>query len=232
LDVFCIWVQIQLIVLCLGHGNNIFLIQTNDGTTADICNDFPLQFSMLQKIKKEAQLSQVINEYITVPLEETVDSVLLNGHILIAEHTGVSETFFEKIFPKETHYEKKEESLYSEHINKYQIKEILKSDTFKVGEMFWTWEEPAYSLSDIKKYHESNFLPSPIILQYEPNYPADDGKKILFIDITDKKNEIHSEIYIIIAHEGIEAKDEIVRILKRKDWKWWHFWKWPCWKRR
>ena len=170
-------------------------------------------------------MSQVINKYITVPIEETVDNALLRGHILIVEHTGFSETFFEKTFPKETHYEKEEESLYSEYINKYQVIEIIKSDTFKAGEVFWVWEEPAYSLSDVKKYHESNFLSSPIILQYEPNYPSGDEQKILYMDITDKKNEKHPEIYKIIAHEGIEAKEEIIRILERKNRKWWHFWK-------
>ncbi|MCK5267366.1 MAG: hypothetical protein KAR07_04295 [Spirochaetes bacterium] len=171
-------------------------------------------------------MSQVIMQFVSMPLEDDIGRILSdNGHIIIAEHSNVSEIYFEKVFPKETHYRKSGESSYSEYVHKYQIKEIIKSDKFKPEEFFWVRNEPNYSLSDIKKYHESGLSRSPVILERKPKYPVNGKQEILFIERINKENKKFPEIYNIITREGIEAKKEINEILNRKEKKWWQFWK-------
>jgi hypothetical protein len=182
-------------------------------------------------IPQEARVSQVsYNHQPAEPLSRTIDRLSANDHIVIVKGPISSKTFLKVVFPKETHFEKAEETTYEEFVSEYAVIDVIRSDFFKAGDRFWAWQEPNYDLEDTRKYHETGFSRSPDILVREPRYPLKGDRHIAFARKMDSKStHDFPEVFSILAEEGMGAEPEIRNLItareREKSKKWWKFWK-------
>jgi hypothetical protein len=180
---------------------------------------------------KEAQVSSVsYNFQQAEPLSETIGRMSANDHIVIVKGPISTKTFLKVVFPKETHFQKTEETTYEEFVFEYEVMDIIKTDSFKTGDHFWAWQKPNYDLEDTRRYHEEGFSQSPDIPVRKPNYPLEDDRHIAFArKIDSKSTQEFPEVFSIWAEEGIGAEPEIRKLIEAKERqiskRWWQFWK-------
>ncbi len=135
------------------------------------------------------------------------------SHILIVEKGRPKEVVIKEIvFPKETHFEKKMESSYTEYVEIYHIKKIIKSEKIKSGEVR-VWTAPAYDEASSRAYHEEGLSESPIVREYHANSPNELGdERILFLaDSID-----HSDYFLFLGAEGLKSQAQIEKALALK----------------
>jgi hypothetical protein len=178
---------------------------------------------------KEAEVSQVSFEFIDTPLQEYIDQLSEDDHILIVKDLVSSKWLLKVNLPKKTHFEKKEESIYSEDVNEFEVIDVIKSKHFKKGDRIWSWDEPAYNFRAIKLYHEEGVLGSPILLRRKEKYPNHGTTMIIFARKLDREDNESFEPYKAIVNpevtdifsfyvkEGLQAEKEIRQYLKRKE---------------
>lgn len=165
-------------------------------------------------IAKEAMVSEIYyTETDAQPLEEYLASGIGDDiQILMVKGPEKTEVFREVTFPKETHYEKKEETNYKEFVYQYSVEKVIHSDSFNSGDRFWVWEEPAYGYEEMKLYHEEGALESPIVTEEKPNYPIKGDRMIVFVAETGLENPSYPKTYHIIKKEGVGAEKKIKKL--------------------
>ncbi len=166
---------------------------------------------------KEAYVSQVDVMDFSEPLKEVISFISEDVQILIVKDLKKWESFLKIVFPKSTHYQKKESSTYEEHVQQFEVISVIKSGRFKTGDLFWVWDEPAYCLDAIKLDHEQGILESPIVEVRTPDYPVEGDNFIVFIRKVDKKNKKFPEVFSISFKEGVKAEKEIKELLKKRE---------------
>ncbi len=155
-------------------------------------------------------MSQVHEMVFPEPLKEVISFFISDDvQILTVKDLNKWESFLKVVFSKSTHYQKKENSTYEEHVRQFKVVSVIKSSRFKAGDLFWVWEKPAYSLDSIKLEHEEGILESPVVEVREPDYPVEGDKLIVFIKKLDKQNDKLSELYSISFQEGVKDEKEI-----------------------
>ncbi len=163
---------------------------------------------------KEAYVSQVDAMDFSEPLKEVISFISEDVQILIVKDLKKWESFLKIVFPKRTHFQKKESSTYEEHVQQFEVVSVIKSCRFKTGDIFWVWDEPAYTLDAIKLAHEQGILESPIVEVRTPDYPVEGDNLIVFIKKVDKKNKKFPEVFSISFIEGVKAEKKIKELLK------------------
>jgi hypothetical protein len=167
---------------------------------------------------REAQMSQVsFSFHKAEPLSQTISRLSANDHIVIVRGPITSKIYLNVIFPKKNHFKKAEETTYEEFVYKYAVIDIIKSKSFKTGDLFWVWKKPYYTQKNIKTYHEIGLLCSPDILKREPNYPLEGDHHIAFVrKMNSKSSKEFPDVFSIQAEEGMDAEPEIRELIKAK----------------
>jgi len=165
------------------------------------------------------------------PLHELVARLSPADHILTVKGPLTSSSFLRHVFPKETHFrtdERRQEDAYEEFVSDYEVASVIRSDQFKVGDHFWAWEEPAYSLEDVRRYHEEGFSRSPVVLVRKPVFPLTRDRHIVVVSrLAGKSSAEFPVVYSVLATEGLGAEAEIRKLLKRRPGlrkPWWRPW--------
>jgi len=113
-------------------------------------------------------------------------SIKLSEHILVAEDLNKTDIYKEKKFPKETHFQKKEETIYRDFYKVFKVKKVIKSDKIKVGELIKVYQIPAYPEELVRQSHEEGMLESPIVEESTPRFPSKESTKIIFLQNFEK----------------------------------------------
>ncbi len=169
---------------------------------------------------QEAHMSQVTHVEYEKPISEMMEGAY-NSDILIVEGPIENKEFQHIVFPKETHFEKKTKSEYIDHVSAYKVLEVLQSTSLKPGDTIWVWKEPAYTLEDIKKAHEQGLLESPSVRVRTPDFPIEGNRILVFAMKAEVRTKEFPSVYSFWLEEGIAAKKEVKKHLK----KWWQFWR-------
>ena len=149
---------------------------------------------------------------------KVTDLIHGSSHILVLKDLNEQKIYYKKVFPKETHFEKKEETIYQEFISKCQVIKILKSKTLKVNDIIWIRKNPDYNESLIKISHEQGVLESPFVDSYTSTFDVarNEDKIFYLVDIENPKvpdtyNNFHSAV------DGIRGVGEIKRLIDKLD---------------
>lgn len=174
-------------------------------------------------------MSSVLYSFYYSPLSDVVNRLAPDDQVVIVQ--GLSTKIFQKtVFPQETHYRKREESVYEEFVAEYVVTGTIRSTVFRAGDRFWVWEEPSFSYEDVRRCHETGFSRSPDILEREPEFPLEQDRFIAFVSpCTLKSSPEFPILYSLWAKEGPGAETKIRELVKIKEkaWakRWWRFWK-------
>jgi len=175
-------------------------------------------------------MSQVSYSFECIPLNDIVGRLSEKDQIVVIQGP-VSHKLFRKVdFPIETHFQKSEVNSYEEFLLEYAVIEIIRSTDLKVGDRFWVWEEPAYSLKDVRRFHETGLFRSPDIWKRKPEFLREGDIFIAFLfPCTSKCRAGFPIVYSIMAEEGLDAAGKIKTMIKTKEKlpskRWWRFWK-------
>ncbi len=162
---------------------------------------------------QEALVSQVFE----MDSGEGLDAILeYSPHVVMVSAAKPKIEIFKKIiFPKETHYSKQKETVYTEMVEIYEVTEVLKSDLIKKGPVK-VWKAPAYGEESVREYHEKNQIESPIVSRYSPKHKLSSGDaRILFLQPYKK----YPGVFILSAEESVEARLEVEKLIAGKDKK-------------
>lgn len=147
-------------------------------------------------------------------LEEMVKR---SDHILVLEALGKRKEYYTKTFPKETHFEKRGDSIYTEDIYSYKVIKIIKSDSIKINEVIWIWRSPAYGESIMQLEHESGILESPFQSMYKPKNTKKKNEKheIYFLRNIESPKQKNTYDNFEYGVEAIATESEIIKLLKK-----------------
>jgi hypothetical protein len=136
-------------------------------------------------------------------------------HILVVKSTKKSQKYHEVTFPIETHYQKAEETVYTENINEYEVLKVIKSKKIEVNKKIWVWTSPSYGEEIMKIHHEDGLLESPFVMMYKPKFPIiNDEEFIIFLKDLPKPKISNVYYNFDYAQEGIKASPQVFKILK------------------
>jgi hypothetical protein len=166
-----------------------------------------------------------VSEVVYIDSDESLDQLAKRStHVVVVSLDASSkspreELLREVVFPKETHFEKREPSIFREFAEAWNVSEVLKSPSIKPGPIK-VYTAPDYGEGASRAYHELNQTESPIIRRYKSTRPPKDGpngskKRILFLaDYQAHGDEkIAGAIYEFKAAEGIEALEAVKKAL-------------------
>jgi hypothetical protein len=153
-------------------------------------------------------------------LAELVAGLSAADEVVIAAGPLETKLFFRQVFPRETHFgtrDTRADDPYEEFATAFEVLELLRPGALKPGDRFWAWDEPAYSLEDVRRYHEEGFSTSPVIMEREPVFPVEGGRLIAVVHcLKDKCGGDFPLVYAIRAEEGLGAGPEIKKLLKAR----------------
>jgi hypothetical protein len=169
---------------------------------------------------EEAHVSEVFYEDSQSTLE---DQVQWSKEIVIVEGGKPASVVLRKVvFPKETHHQKLHESTYTEMVDVYKVKEVLRSAKLKKGDLIKVFESPAYDEASMRAYHEEDMSESPIVTRYKPVNPAkDEDEKILLLNVhLDKSGEPmvsdKAPVFVFQAAEHVKSKAQVLDVIAGK----------------
>lgn len=176
-------------------------------------------------------MSQVHYDEVRVPLStlfEDDDSERPSSryeHVLLVRPTLTWDEFRSVEFPKETHWNQEGASRYTEPLREYEVVSVLFSSSFSAGDRFWEWQEPNYSERMVRQYHEQGLSRSPSILSRVSDHPIEGDERYVLLRRHTEATETHPVVFVVVAEEGLSAKDELLRLLSVRRRRWWQFWK-------
>ena len=146
-------------------------------------------------------------------IEHSIENSVKNSqYIVVAKNLKKTELYYEKKFPKETHYQKSSVTIYQEHVQLYEVKKVIKgSADIGPGKIIKIWSKPEYSEGLIQKYHEEAFSVSLSVIRAVPKFPISTDEEILFL-------RKHKDVFTQgreSCNEGIGALKEIKKFMKR-----------------
>lgn len=175
--------------------------------------NYPMRFILFAFVlffSQEAFVSQVFKQTV----EHNIDySVLESEEILVLHDTGKTEVLRKIVLPKETHYEKAQETTYIEDLHIYLVSDVLKSASgIKAGDKIKIFFPKNYPLDMVKEYHEQGILESPSVFSYKPYFVVENSKNgnaIYFLN----KQENHFIPFPGSTSEGVQGKEIILKKL-------------------
>lgn len=151
------------------------------------------------------------------------DQVQWSKEIVIVEGGKPASVVLRKVvFPKETHHQKLHESTYTEMVDVYKVKEVIRSAKLKKGDLIKVFESPAYGEASMRAYHEEDMSESPIVTRYKAVNPAkDEDEKILLLNVhVDKSGEpMVSDkvpVFVFQAAEHVKSKAQVLDVIAGK----------------
>lgn len=170
---------------------------------------------------EEAHVSQVFYEDSRSSLE---DQVKWSKEIVIVEGGKPASAVLRKVvFPKETHHAKLHESTYTEMVDIYKVKEIIRSAKLKKGDLIKVFESPAYGEESMRAYHEENMSESPIVSRYKSVNPAkEEDEKILMLNVHNDKSGAAMvsdkvPVFVFQAVEHVKSKQRVLDAIAGKN---------------
>jgi hypothetical protein len=170
---------------------------------------------------QEARVSQVFFEDSKSTLD---DQVKWSQEIVIVEGgKPATEVLRKVVFPKETHHSKSHESAYTEVIEVYKVKEVLRSQKLKKGDVIKVFESPVYGEASMRAYHEENMSESPIVERYKPVNPAkSEDEKILLLNVhVDNSGKpiliAKVPVFVFQAAEHVKSKQLVLDAIAGKN---------------
>lgn len=122
--------------------------------------------------------SQVHNR----PSSETLAQAFARSeHVVVARPVGKSVTVRTVVLPKETHHQRAHETTYSDVAELYTVVQVLRSDRLKAGATVKVYEQPAYDLYLVRRYHEEGVSKSVIVEEYQPRHAVEPGKNVILL---------------------------------------------------
>jgi hypothetical protein len=174
-------------------------------------------FILILLFSREGIVSQVMEmpEDMLPTLEEMVER---SDHIAVLEPLGEKKEYYKKVFPKETHYQKGAESIYTETVYSYKVIKVIKSNTLKANHVIWIWRLSAYGEGAIQLQHEEGLLESPYQSVYRPKNQKnkDDKSEIFFLKDIQKSKLKDTYDNFEYGAEGLATEPEIVKQIKEK----------------
>jgi len=131
---------------------------------------------------QEVYLSQV--HYQEIP-HDWEDSFQRSSAIVIARRAGDMELYKEIVFPKETHYNQNQETLYREWSLPYEVVEVIRparGQALGPGQKIQVWLWGEYGPDDLESYHTTGIIHSPIILLKEREAEIQGDRVLLFLE--------------------------------------------------
>ncbi|CAN5410623.1 hypothetical protein BH10BDE1_BH10BDE1_31070 [soil metagenome] len=152
--------------------------------------------------------------------EERLEQIVARAkHIVVVTGEAPKQDLLREVkFPKETHWAKKEESVYREYVDVTEVTEVVKSDVVKPGTIK-VLTVGAYGENDTRRYHEQNMTESPIVRAYKPERPAKAGsQRILFLDdyTYNADDKSQSNVFLLVATEGIKSLERVKILMNSK----------------
>ena len=167
-------------------------------------------FLMLFFFAQEAFVSQV---YIQDSGESLAQIASSSQHVVEVISTDKNVVIKEVVFPKETHFQKKEETRYIESAGVYKVVSVLKSPTVKAGNEIKVWHQPAYGEHLSRRYHEEGVSKSPIVAAYNSKFKIKDEKHtIVFLNDDSER----PGVFVFKGEEDPSAVKQIKKLLKKK----------------
>ncbi len=185
---------------------------------------FSLLFGLIAVLPvEEAHVSEVFYEDSKSTLE---DQVKWSQEIVIVEAGKPKTEILRKVvFPKETHHLKRQETAYTESVDVYKVKEVIRSDKLKAGDLIKVFESPDYNEGSIRAYHEEGVSESPIVERYAPvNKAKDTDEKILLLNVHFDKSAkpMLSDgipVFTFQAEEHVKSKARVLDAIAGKNQK-------------
>ena len=152
-------------------------------------------------------MSEVYYEFTKESLEALVKRA--DHIVLIKAGDPAKEVVKQVVFPRKTHFDKQSETKYTEFVEIYNLKAVLKSNKIKEG-IIKVWVQPEYGEASTKWSHETGDTESPIVRKYKPENRNQKGdERILFL-LSDSE---HLDRTIFIGAEGLKTEEKIRKIL-------------------
>ncbi|TVQ18083.1 MAG: hypothetical protein EA382_18145 [Spirochaetaceae bacterium] len=132
-------------------------------------------------VLQEAWVSQVDFHEIPHDWEHSLEHAPV---IVVARQAGSPELYREWVFPRATHYERKEETVARESVQPYEVLEVIRADPnrpLNPGQRIDVWREPEYGRSELEHYHRTGIIHSPLILLKQAAAAIVDGRVLLFL---------------------------------------------------
>jgi hypothetical protein len=150
--------------------------------------------------------------------DQTIEDVLSKTtDIVVVKSLSKKLPFYSVTFPKSTHYEKKQETIYEEQVELYEVIEVLKSESLKRNQQIKVWSPRAYGESEVQFTHEYGGIKSVTQPWYEPKEDLGKGAVIIFLTPYSGRAKSSSDVWenVFNAREGLKFKNKLMKLIPK-----------------